>query len=113
MLQNTTMRNVLSVDVEDYFHVEAFASRISYDRWDHFTPRVERSMARVLELFAMHDTKATFFVLGWVAEKFPRLVKDIAAGGHEVGCHGFAHRRIGVQTPADFRSDLQNARDRL
>jgi polysaccharide deacetylase family protein (PEP-CTERM system associated) len=105
--------NVLSVDVEEYFQVEAFSGRVPVDTWKDFPPRVERSMARILELFAKHGAKATFFVLGWIAQQFPNLVKGIAAAGHEVGCHGNAHRPIFVQKPDEFRTDLQNARDVL
>lgn len=107
------MLNVLTVDVEDYFQVEAFASRVSYDEWNHFTPRVERNLGRVLELFGRHGVRATFFVLGWVAQKFPRLVREIASAGHEVGCHGFAHQRVLRQTPAQFQADVQQARRSL
>src|SRR5436309_4289629 len=70
-----SMLNVLSVDVEDYFQVEAFASQIRYDQWDSFTPRVERNVKCILELFAKHGVTGTFFVLGWVAKRFPRLVR--------------------------------------
>jgi polysaccharide deacetylase family protein (PEP-CTERM system associated) len=104
------MLNAMTVDVEDYFQVEAFASRIPYGRWDDYTPRVERNVNHILELFARHAVSATFFVLGWVAERFPRLVRRIADAGHEVGCHGFAHRRLDKQTPEPFRSDLREAK---
>ena len=103
------MLNVLSVDVEDYFHVEAFASHIRREQWDSYPPRVERNMALILELFDRHRVKATFFILGWVAEKFPALAKQIASGGHEVGCHGYAHRHLLKMTPQEFRTDIQKA----
>src|SRR3954469_10427960 len=101
------MVNVLSVDVEDYFHVEAFASQIRYEHWDSFTPRIERNVQCVLELFARHGAKGTFFVLGWVAKKFPRLVQEIARAGHEIGSHGYSHKRLHILTPDEFRDDIR------
>jgi polysaccharide deacetylase family protein (PEP-CTERM system associated) len=103
------MRNVLSVDVEDYFHVEAFASQISCDQWDSFQCRVEKNVARILELLDVYKAKGTFFILGWVAEKFPCLVRTIAGEGHEIGCHSYAHRRLHRLTPDEFREDLRRA----
>jgi polysaccharide deacetylase family protein (PEP-CTERM system associated) len=105
--------NVLSVDVEDHFHVEAFAAHIPPDQWDLHESRVERNVARILELFARHQAKGTFFVLGWVAERFPGLSRQIAAAGHEIGCHSFAHRRLQSLTPEEFRIDLRKATRRL
>jgi polysaccharide deacetylase family protein (PEP-CTERM system associated) len=110
---SSSLLNVLSVDVEEYFQVEAFSARVPIDAWKDFPTRVERNMARILELFGAHGAKATFFVLGWVAKKFPALVKAIVTAGHEVGCHGSAHRPIFVQKPAEFRSDIRDARDLL
>ena len=103
------MLNVLSVDVEDYFHVEAFAAKISYDQWNAYERRVEYNVARILELFEKYAAKGTFFVLGWVAEKFPQLSRQIAMAGHEIGCHGYAHRRLQTLTPLQFREDLKKA----
>jgi polysaccharide deacetylase family protein (PEP-CTERM system associated) len=103
------MLNVLSVDVEDYFHVEAFASKIRYEHWETYEHRVEHNLARILEMFYKHKVKSTFFILGWVAEKFPRLSQRIAMAGHEIGCHGYAHRRLQTLTPAQFREDLKRA----
>jgi polysaccharide deacetylase family protein (PEP-CTERM system associated) len=107
------MINVLSVDVEDYFHVQAFAAHIPCASWDSFTPRVEQNIHRVLELFDEHHVRGTFFVLGWVAERFPILVRRIAQAGHEIGCHGFAHQRLHDQTPQQFREDVRTARGRI
>jgi polysaccharide deacetylase family protein (PEP-CTERM system associated) len=107
------MQNVISVDVEDYFHVEAFASQIPYAEWDSFQPRVEKNVFRVLELFAKYRVKGTFFILGWVAERLPRLTREIAAMGHEIGCHGYAHQRLSHLTPKQFRSDLRDTVSRL
>ncbi len=103
------MLNVLSVDVEDYFHVEAFASKIRYDQWDSYERRVEHNVARILELFDKYQAKGTFFILGWVAEKLPDLSRRIAMAGHEIGCHGYAHRRLQTLTPHQFREDLRRA----
>jgi len=110
--QESTL-NALSVDVEDYFHVEAFASCIPRGRWHTLESRVERNTGLILELFARHGITATFYVLGWVAERFPLLVRKIADAGHEIGCHGNAHRRIRRQTPGEFREDIRTSRQRL
>jgi polysaccharide deacetylase family protein (PEP-CTERM system associated) len=104
-----TMTNVMSVDVEDYFHVEAFASEIRPEHWDSYTPRVNRNVRRILELFARHHVRATFFILGWVAERFPHLSREIAAAGHEIGSHGYAHRRLHTMTPTQVNPDLHRA----
>jgi polysaccharide deacetylase family protein (PEP-CTERM system associated) len=103
------MLNVLSVDVEDYFHVEAFAAKIRQDQWDSFDRRVESNVERILEMFEKYGAKGTFFILGWVAEKFPHLSKKIAASGHEIGCHGYAHQRLQRLAPGQFREDLKRA----
>jgi polysaccharide deacetylase family protein (PEP-CTERM system associated) len=102
-------RNVLTVDVEDYFHVSAFRRVIPYRNWDRQTSRVERNTKKVLELLAEHHLRATFFILGWVAERHPSLVRAIQAAGHELGCHSYAHRMVYEQTPAEFRADTQRA----
>jgi polysaccharide deacetylase family protein (PEP-CTERM system associated) len=103
------MLNVLSVDVEDYFHVEAFVEKIRHDEWDSYERRVERNVVRILEIFEKYGAKGTFFILGWVAEKFPHLSKQIAMAGHEIGCHGYAHQRLQKLTPNQFREDLRRA----
>jgi polysaccharide deacetylase family protein (PEP-CTERM system associated) len=110
---NGRIRNVMSVDVEDYFHVEAFASEISFADWHSFAPRVEWNVFRILDLFAKHRVIGTFFILGWVAEKFPQITKEIAAAGHEVGCHAYAHRRLHTMTRTQFQQDLRKATDIL
>jgi polysaccharide deacetylase family protein (PEP-CTERM system associated) len=104
-----TNMNVLSVDVEDYFHVEAFVGQIRQRDWSTYQPRVDRNVARILELFARHKTIGTFFMLGWVAQRFPNMAREIAAAGHEIGCHGFAHQRLHRITPDEFRADLRKA----
>lgn len=105
--------DALSVDVEDYFHVEAFADRVSRSEWARYPSRVRGNTHRVLELFERHCCRATFFVLGWVAEREPSLVKDIVRAGHEVGCHSYAHRRVSTMTPEEFREDLRRARQAI
>ncbi len=107
------MLNALTIDVEDYFHVSGFESCVSRSQWDDFPLRVADNTHRLLDLLAAADVRATFFVLGWVAERRPDLVKDIAAAGHEIGSHGYWHRLIYNQTPEEFRTDVRQARDVL
>src|SRR5262245_21787003 len=99
----------MSVDVEDYFHVEAFASKISAEQWKSYTPRVAGNVSRILELFARHQVRGTFFILGWVAERFPHLSQEIAKAGHEIGCHGYGHSRLHIMTPRQFQQDIRKA----
>jgi len=105
--------NALTVDVEDYYHVSAFAKDIRVDQWDSYPSRVVVNTRRILDLLDAHDVRATFFVLGWVAERFEALVREIHDRGHEIGCHGYAHRLIYQLTPDEFRADLVRARDIL
>ena len=105
--------NVLSVDVEEYFQVSAFDSAVSRSDWESFSGRVETNVHRILQLFSKHDARATFFVLGWVARRYPGLVREIASAGHEIGSHGMAHRRIHFQPRDEFREDVRRARDIL
>ena len=100
----------LSVDLEDYFQVEAFASGIPRSRWPMFTSRVRHSTARVLELLERSRCRATFFVLGWVAEREPALIREIAEAGHELACHSHLHRPLYQLTPSEFRDDLRRSR---
>jgi polysaccharide deacetylase family protein (PEP-CTERM system associated) len=102
--------NALTVDVEDYFRVQAFAKVIYRNDWDRWPSRVERNTFRLLEMFAGRQVRATFFVLGWVAERFPGLVKAIGEAGHRVGCHGYAHRLICEGNEMNFRHDMRRAR---
>lgn len=101
---------VLSVDVEDYFHVEAFSDIVSRDQWESFPSRVVVNTHRLLDLFDEKDVKATCFVLGWVAERFPALVREILARGHELACHSYWHRPIFRLTPEEFRADTRRAK---
>ena len=102
--------NAMSVDVEDYFHVSVFDGIVPRARWDLMESRVCANTDRLLEIFAEFDVRATFFVLGWVAEKYPDLVRRIAAGGHEVASHGYAHRLVYDQTRDAFRDDVRRAK---
>ncbi|HWR96914.1 MAG TPA: polysaccharide deacetylase family protein, partial [Candidatus Methanoperedens sp.] len=86
--------NAISVDVEDYFHVNAFKTVVGRENWDSYPRRVPDSTRKVLDLLDEHDTRATFFVLGWVAERHPELVREIARRGHEIGCHGYGHELL-------------------
>jgi polysaccharide deacetylase family protein (PEP-CTERM system associated) len=104
-------QNVVSVDVEDYFHAEAFSDVVDRARWDSYASRVVPNTRRLLQLLATLNVRATFFILGWVAERFPDLVREIAAGGHELGCHSYWHRLIYKLDPAEFREDTRRAKD--
>jgi len=105
-----SITNVLTVDVEDYFHVSVFDGILPRAEWSRMESRVCRNTERLLGLFAEYGVVGTFFVLGWVAERFRELVKRIAAGGHEIASHGYAHRLIYDQTPAAFREDVRRAK---
>jgi polysaccharide deacetylase family protein (PEP-CTERM system associated) len=102
-------RHILSVDVEDYFMVEAFAPSVQRDMWHAWPSRVEANTRRVLDLFEEHDVRATFFFVGWVAKRFPALVRDVQKRGHELACHSYWHRTIYSLTPDEFREDTQTA----
>lgn len=102
--------NALSVDIEDYFQVSGFAERIAPSQWPEFAPRVEGNTERILELFAAKQVYATFFVLGWIAERFPALVRRIAAAGHEIACHGYSHRLIYNQHRSHFHGETRRAK---
>lgn len=104
------IRNAMTIDVEDYFHVSVFDGVIPRSRWDTLESRVERNTGRLLEIFAEHDVRGTFFVLGWVAERFPSLVATIASAGHEVASHGYGHRLVYDQTRSAFRDDVRRAK---
>ena len=105
--------NVLSIDVEDYYQVASFQSVIRYEDWPSFDSRVEDNVARLLDLLDRHQTRATFFMLGWTAEHFPRLAPRIAEAGHEIASHGYAHQLVYNQTPGEFRADVRRAKQVL
>ena len=110
---NQDALNAMTVDVEDFFHVSAFESIVGPDDWKAFEPRVENNTRRLMDLFAKHDVKCTFFILGWVGEKYPQLIKDIHQQGHEIASHGYAHRRAAEQTRDEFYQDVKRSKDHL
>lgn len=112
-LDNSRHVNALTVDVEDYYQVEAFAKVVRREDWVNWESRVERNTKSLLEMFAQHDVRGTFFTLGYVAEQHPQLVREIAQAGHEVACHSYYHRLVYEQTPDEFRQDLRSAKHRL
>jgi polysaccharide deacetylase family protein (PEP-CTERM system associated) len=103
------MVNALTIDVEEYFHPSEIQLSVTEDQWESLPSRVEEQTRRVLELLSRRDVRATFFVLGWVAERHPGLVREILRGGHEVGCHSYAHRLVYDLTPDAFREDTRRA----
>lgn len=104
------MLNAMTVDVEDYFHVSALAEAIPPSRWSSMEFRADNSTRRILDLFDGAEVKGTFFVLGWVADRHPALVREIAARGHEVACHGWSHQLVYNQQPAVFREEARNCK---
>lgn len=107
------MLNALSVDIEDWFQVGAFEKTIDRSDWDSLVPRVERNTDAVLALFGRKGAKATFFTLGWVAERYPQLIRRIVAEGHEIASHGWDHLRVFTMTPEQFRADIGRTRKTL
>lgn len=101
--------NALSVDVEDWFHVSLFRHHIKRSEWGELENTVVSNVCRILELFAKHDARATFFILGWVAERYPEIVVAIKEQGHEIASHGYAHQVIYEQTPEAFFEDVQRS----
>ena len=97
--------NALTVDVEDYFHVAAFASNINRESWSSLESRVIGNTHKLLTMFEQLDVRGTFFILGWVAERHPHLVRDIATQGHEIACHGLSHRLVYEQSPEEFHKE--------
>lgn len=104
------MINALSFDIEDWFQVENLKGAISYNEWDNKELRVCQSTEKILRLLRKNETKATFFILGWIADKCPDLVKDIASQGHEIASHGFSHELIYNMTPDAFREDIRKSK---
>ena len=103
---NLFRKNAMTVDVEDYFQVSAFEPYIAKEHWDTLPHRVERNTHKILDIFLDKNIKATFFTLGWVAERYPDLIKRIVMDGHELACHGYEHIRVTQQTPEQFRNDV-------
>ncbi|MBT9566852.1 MAG: DUF3473 domain-containing protein [Thiobacillus sp.] len=105
-----TIRNAMSIDVEDYFQVSAFAPHIRREDWDALPCRVERNMDVILGLLDDAQAKATFFTLGWIAERYPQVVRQIVDNGHELASHGYGHQRASDLTPEAFRDDITRAK---
>ena len=105
--------HLFTVDVEEYFHVNAFEPFVSRDRWDTYPSRVDRATDEILELLARHGASGTFFTLGWLARTRPALVRRIADAGHEIASHGFWHRRVPTLAPELFRADVRDAKAAL
>ena len=106
----TALTNALTIDVEDYFQVSAFAPHIGRLEWNSRECRVERNVTRILEMLSKRQVKATFFTLGWIAERYPQLIRQIASEGHEVASHGYGHERASDQTEDAFFADIQLAK---
>ena len=106
-------KHCLSFDVEEHFQVSAFWSEARRQQWDKYESRVENNTRKLVELLAQHDTKATFFVLGWVAERYPGLVKLLVKQGHEIASHGYGHELVTTQSPEQFRHDVRKAKNIL
>jgi polysaccharide deacetylase family protein (PEP-CTERM system associated) len=102
--------HILSVDVEDYFQVEAFAGQVARESWERWPSRVVANTQRVLDLFDQYQAKATFFFVGWVAARFPYLVREVQSRGHELACHSYWHRTVYSLTPQEFREDTRRAK---
>ena len=109
----TPIVNAMTIDVEDYFHVSVLDGGLPRSAWNSMESRVCGNTDRLLAIFAEHEVHGTFFVLGWVAERFPDLVRRICAQGHEIASHGYAHRLVYDQTPAAFRDDVRRAKGLL
>jgi polysaccharide deacetylase family protein (PEP-CTERM system associated) len=107
------MKNALTFDVEEYFHAEAFARVLRPEEWPTLESRVTRSTERLLDILDRDRVRATFFVLGWVAERHPSLVREIASLGHEIACHGYGHRMIQHLTRQEFERDVTRAKRAL
>jgi len=107
------IKNAMSIDVEDYFQVSAFAPHIRRADWDSLPCRVERNVDVILGLLDEADASATFFTLGWIAERYPQVVRRIVDNGHELASHGYGHQRASDLTPAEFRDDITHAKSLL
>jgi polysaccharide deacetylase family protein (PEP-CTERM system associated) len=111
--QAETVVNAMTVDVEDYFQVSAFEPHVDKAHWQTLPARVEFNTERILELFEAHQVRGTFFTLGWVAERYPGLIRKIVDQGHELASHGWEHTRVSSQTPQEFKADISRTRKLL
>lgn len=110
---NSPIRNALTIDVEDYFQVSAMAPHIRRDDWGSMPCRVERNVDRLLQMLADREVRATFFTLGWIASRYPQMVRRLVEQGHELASHGTAHLRASEQSPKEFAADVRDARHLL
>jgi polysaccharide deacetylase family protein (PEP-CTERM system associated) len=113
LYRGRNLPNALTIDVEDYFQVSAFDKKISREDWSDMPARLPRNVEKILQLFDREGVKATFFTLGWVCEKFPEVIRDIANAGHEVASHGYEHSRIGTFNREQLRNDVERTRKML
>jgi len=109
----SAIQNALTIDVEDYFHVSAFEGSIDRSDWSSYPSRVSSNTIRLMDLLEQYQIKATFFVLGWVAEREQNLIREIARRGHEVACHGYSHQLVYNQTPGLFREETIRSKQLL
>ena len=109
-MNTAPIRNAFTIDVEDYFHVYAFASHISRESWDRLPCRVERNVDTILAMLAEHKVRATYFMLGWVAERYPALVRKIVEQGHELASHGYGHQLVTGLNREEFSQDIRRAK---
>ena len=107
------VNNYLTIDVEDYYQVSAFEEFVPKSSWSNHPSRVVQNTRKILEILDRSTVKATFFILGWVAERHPELVREIADRGHEVGCHSYSHRLVYNLSPEEFRDDTRKAKSLL
>ena len=107
------IKNYLTIDVEDYFQVAAFEKQIKPDDWTQFESRVSNNTGNILNILENHNVKATFFIVGWIAEKHPELVREICRRGHEIGCHSYKHQRIQTLTKDAFKEDTKKSKEIL
>lgn len=107
------MLNALTVDVEDYYHVSAFEPYLDYKNWEYLPSRVESNIMRILEILEDRKVKATFFVLGWVADRSPSLIRKIYSEGHEIASHGYSHKLAYEMTPDEFRDDVRKSKNAI
>ena len=112
-MNNQPITNYLTIDVEDYYQVAAFENIVEPESWPSMESRVEKNTQTILDILASYQVKATFFVVGWIAERYPKIVREIAKNGHEVGCHSYLHRKIYDLTPDEFREDTRRAKSIL
>ncbi len=107
------IKNAMTIDVEDYFQVSALAEKIHPEDWDRIPCRVERNTEKLLEIFSEHNVKATFFILGWIGERYPNLVNQIHSEGHEVASHGYSHQLVYNQSQKLFREETKKSKNIL